>query len=119
MHKPDFTFASSASIENALSERIEQIRLQRNLTQQTLAEMAGISRSTVTRLRQNDRGISLDSFIRLLQALQLEDHLHTLLPDPGISPLESLETKGQGRQRARPKKHDHKAWTWKTEGDRE
>ncbi len=89
-HKIDFSIASSAGIENALCKRIEDIRLQRNLTQQQLAEMAGISRSTMTRLAQNDRGISFDSFIRILQALQLDDHLDALLPDPGISPLEIL-----------------------------
>ena len=111
-HKVDFSLASSEAIETALSRRIEDIRLSRNLTQAQLADQAGVSRSTITRLVQNGKGISLDSFIRIMQALQLDDHLQTLLPDPGISPLEQLETDGRKRQRARKKKKATKQWTW-------
>ena len=113
MHKIDFNLASSEAIENALSERIEEIRLQQNITQSQLSREAGISRSTITRLAQEGKGISLDSFIRILKALQLGSHLKALLPDPEFSPLEQLEKgKQRSRQRARAKKKDQKKWTW-------
>lgn len=115
-HKIDFSIASSAAVENALGQKIEKIRLSRNLTQAQLANQAGISRSTFTRFVQDDKGISLDSFIRIMQALQLHDHLQALLPDPGISPLQQLENDGKERQRARRKKPTSKQWTW---GDEE
>lgn len=112
-HKIDFSLASSEAIENALSERIEEIRLKRNITQNRLAQEAGVSRSTITRLVQEGKGISLDSFIRILKALQLAGNLGTLAPDPGLSPLEELEKDGQrSRQRARARKRDQKKWTW-------
>lgn len=113
MHKIEFGLASSEAIENALSERIEELRLQRNITQSRLAREAGVSRSTITRLVQEGKGISLDSFIRILKALQLAHNLESLLPDPGLSPLAELENGGQApRQRARGKKRDRKKWTW-------
>ncbi len=116
-HKIDFDFASSETIEDALSERIEEIRLKRNITQSRLAREAGVSRSTITRLAQEGKGISLDSFIRVLKALQLADNLGTLLPDPGLSPLEELEKSSQpSRQRARARKRDQKKWTWGDQG---
>ena len=114
-HKIEFGLASSEAIENALSERIEEIRLMRNITQSRLAREAGVSRSTITRLVQEGKGISLDSFIRILKALQLARNLGTLLPEPGLSPLEELEKKSQAprqRARARTKKQDQKKWTW-------
>ena len=112
-HKIEFGLASSEAIENALSERIEELRLQRNITQSRLAREAGVSRSTITRLVQQGKGISLDSFIRILKALQLAHNLESLLPDPGLSPLEELEKSSQTpRQRARGKKQDRKKWTW-------
>ena len=116
-HKIDFGLASSETIEDALSERIEKIRLKRNITQSRLAREAGVSRSTITRLAQEGKGISLDSFIRVLKALQLADSLGTLLPDPGLSPLEELEKSSQpSRQRARARKRDQKKWTWGDQG---
>jgi len=80
-HKIDFSVASSEAIEDALSERIEALRLQQNITQSHLAREAGVSRSTITRLAQQGKGISLDSFIRILQALQLQHNLESLLPN--------------------------------------
>ena len=117
VHKIDFNLASSEAIENALSERIEEIRLKRNITQSRLSREAGVSRSTITRLAQEGKGISLDSFIRVLKALQLADNLGTLLPEPGLSPLEELERGSQSpRQRARARKQDSKKWTWQDDG---
>ena len=111
-HNDDFSLTSSTDIEGALCERIEAIRLSRNMTQTELAKQAGVSRSTLTRLARGDTGISLDSFIRILQALDLHTHLETLLPDPSISPLQRLEKKGKQRQRARPKKIQATVWEW-------
>ncbi|MCY3997382.1 MAG: helix-turn-helix transcriptional regulator [Rhodobacter sp.] len=112
-HKIDFGLATSQAIEDALGERIEEIRLKRNITQSRLAREAGVSRSTVTRLARKGKGISLDSLIRILKALRLEDNLGTLLPEPGLSPLEELEKGSRpARRRARAGKQDRKKWTW-------
>jgi len=118
-HKIDFSLVSSEEVEIALSQRLESIRLNRNLTQANLAKQAGISRSTVTRLAQARNGISLDSFIRIMLALNLHDHLQALLPDPGISPLEQLERGGEKRHRARGKQKVTKKWTWGDDGEKE
>jgi len=120
-HYIDFSIASSESIEHALAQRLETIRLSRNLTQSQLASMAGVSRSTLARLKQGDNGISLNNFIRIMQALQLHGHLEALLPDPSVSPLEQLEKQSSNkataknvkpRQRARTKKAENSEWAW-------
>ena len=116
-HKIDFKLASSGVVEDALGERIEEIRLKQNVTQSRLAREAGVSRSTITRMAQKGKGISLDSFIRILKALQLAHNLEVLLPEPGLSPLDELVRESRpNRKRARIKKQNRKKWTWLDQG---
>lgn len=113
---------TSGAIEDMLSERLESIRLKRNITQARLAKEAGISRGTVTRLATRGKGISLDSFIRILKALGLAEQLASLIPPPVASPLERLADnelkRRRTRKRARPKsiKRSEQQWTWEEDG---
>lgn len=116
-HNIDFSTATSETIENSLGKQLEAIRLSRNITQSQLAKQAGVSRSTITRLAQEGKGISLDSFIRILHALQLHGHLQSLLPDPSISPLERMQFAGKRRQRARESDAAHGDWAWENSDD--
>ncbi|MDH3628193.1 MAG: helix-turn-helix domain-containing protein [Acidobacteriota bacterium] len=111
-YKVNFSLASSDQIESALARRLEAIRLSRNITQSQLAREAGVSLSTISRLVQDGKGISLDSFIRILQALKLHGHLEALLPDPAVNPLERIKGRGKRRQRARPKTKESAEWSW-------
>jgi transcriptional regulator with XRE-family HTH domain len=100
------------SIEADLGKRLEQIRLSRNIPQAKLAEEAGVSRRTITRL-EHGQGVSLDTLIRVLRALGLADRLAALLPDPSVRPIERVRLKGRERQRARPKRErTSDDWTW-------
>lgn len=58
------------------------------------------------------QAISLDSFVRVMMALGLTDHLAALLPDPAIRHVERLQRHGGERQRARRKKPAESEWTW-------
>ena len=113
MHKINFDTAPSEAIESALGRRIEKIRLSRNIPQRRLANEAGVSRSTITRLAQQGKGVSLDSFIRVMQALGLSHHLESLLPDPTVRPVERIRFGGSQRRRAREKsKTGASDWSW-------
>ena len=117
--KTDFTIASPESIESALGERLEALRLSRNINQTALAEEAGVSRRTITRL-ENGQGMSLNTLIRIMRALGIADRLETLLPDPAVRPVERVRLKGRERRRARKKKgSDDAAWSWDTEPDQQ
>ena len=83
----DFSTSSSAAIASALCKHLEEIRLSKNISQAELAKQAGVSRSTMTRIADG-QSVSLDSFIRVIKALGLADHLATLLPDPRVRPVE-------------------------------
>jgi len=109
----DFETASSEQIERALCERVERIRLSRNVTQKQLAAQAGVSLRTIGRLEKGE-GVSLDTFIRVLTALGVQGNLAALLPDPRVRPIERIRAGGRERRRARPAAHDDAPapWTW-------
>lgn len=114
----DFHIATSEQIERDLGVRLEALRLSRNLTQQALAKDAGISVSTLKRLERGNT-TTLDSFIRVIIALRLQDHIASLLPDPGLRPVERVARKGRERRRARPAApaQPPAPWSWGEEDE--
>ncbi len=109
----DYSIATSEQIEVAICEKIEHIRLARNVTQVDLAEQAGVSLRTVRRLEKG-QGVSLDTFIRVLIALGVQQNLEAMLPDPRIRPIDRVNIGGKERKRASSKKSsiDKASWVW-------
>jgi transcriptional regulator with XRE-family HTH domain len=117
-HNIEYTLTSPADIEADLGRRLEEIRLGKNINQTQLAEEAGVSRRTITRL-ENGEGVSLDTLIRVVQALGLADRLATLLPDPSVRPIDRVRLKGRERKRARPTaKNVSREWSWAEKTDK-
>lgn len=117
----DFTIANSQQIASTLARQLVDIRLAHNFTQAELAREAGISTLTVHNL-ENGQGVSLDTFIRVLIALNLQGNLEALLPSTSIRPIERVALSGKERKRARTKQDqtDQSTWTWGDErGDKE
>lgn len=111
MHSIDFSIAPSSAVIRTLFERLEEIRLSHNISQADLAREAGVSRSTITRLAAG-QNISVDSFVRVMQALGLADHLAALLPNPDVRPVERIRLEGGERRRASSKRKPTKKWQW-------
>ncbi|MBN1267561.1 MAG: helix-turn-helix transcriptional regulator [Anaerolineales bacterium] len=109
----DFSTATSGQIEAELCRHLQQIRLSRNVTQAQLAREAGVSTGTISRMERG-QGVSLDSFIRTLIALDIQQNLQVLLPDISIRPMERIDGAGHERQRARPSlaMKDQAPWVW-------
>ncbi len=109
----EFSIATSVQIEAALCKRLENIRLSRNITQAQLAEEAGVSLRTIGRLEKG-QGVSLDTFIRVMMALGIQQSLETLMPDPTVRPIERVGFNAGERKRARPIQHgdERSIWSW-------
>ncbi len=107
----EFSVAMSDQIEAALCKRLESIRLSRNITQTQLAEEAGISPRTIGRLEKG-QGVSVDTFIRIMIALGIQQSLEALLPDPTVRPIERVGIRAGERKRARPTQSSNKSPTW-------
>jgi len=103
---------SNEHIRDQLGNRIRKVRKSRRITQQQLAERAGLSRPTVSMLeRGND--VSLDSFLSMLRALDLLDALDAAVAEPGTSPMVELTGRTQNIQ---PKSAEATGWSWGDEG---
>jgi len=90
---------SDKALLRDLGERLRQARLRRNLSQQELAQRAGLNRSTVS---EYERGSSTSTLtlVQVLRALGMLDELTDFLPDPGPSPLDLAQSQHHQRQRA-------------------
>lgn len=112
-HTPD-----DAVLEE-LGTRLRAVRLHRNLSQERLAEEAGIGRVTLQRLEEGKVSASMPSLIRVLRALDLSEGLDLLIPPPRPSPVEEAERGRRPRRRAgssRPTERRDEGWRW---GDEE
>jgi transcriptional regulator with XRE-family HTH domain len=90
---------SDRAILREMGRRLNRKRLDKNVSQQELAEMAGLNRTTVSEIEQG-KPFAMLTFIQILRALDALDELDSLLPDPGISPLQLAKMKGKVRRRA-------------------
>ena len=95
----DFRGMTNKAILGVLGERVNRQRLNQNITQAELSKQAGVGRIVVHRL-ESGLGCNLESFLRVLRALNLLEQLNTFLPEPGPSPIQLAKLKGHARQRA-------------------
>jgi len=100
-----------------LGGRLTQRRLELQLTQEMLAERAGVAKRTVERIEAGGTA-QLSTLIRLLRALELLERLETLVPEAGPRPMDLIRLKGKARQRASGKRaaRNKEPWRW---GDEE
>ena len=90
---------SDRAVLQEIGRRIKRKRLDKNLTQQNLANQAGLSRTTISDLERGAPA-GLLTVIQVLRVLGGLEELDAFLPDPGLSPLQLARLKGRQRQRA-------------------
>lgn len=93
-HNNDFPI----TIAEALGERLKRARLNKNLTQNEVAQLAWISRRAVLNAEKGD--VRLADLVAILQALDLVDQLNLFLPEQPLSPIQLLKLRGKTRKRA-------------------
>ncbi len=117
--KIDAHMADEALLQ-LIGERLAQHRLSLNLTQEQLAEKAGLGLRTVQRLELGAAATQLPGFVRICRALGLAGRFDMLIPEPVPSPVAQLKLRGKVRfraSRAKPGKPAKAAgaWQWGTE----
>ncbi len=113
----DIYVLSDTIIFEKIGNRLRQARLKQNITQQCLAESAGISLSSLKKIEKGEIG-SFDSLIRVMRTLGLLDVLQPLVEEEQLSPNEYYEliqtSKTKTRKRATRTSHqpvkEESAW---------
>ena len=95
---------SDAAILVELGQRLKDLRLSQNLSQQSLADITGLSRKTISETEQGEVNISLMTLIQLLRGLNSLDSFNQFLPKQELSPLQIAKLQGKKRQRASRKR---------------
>lgn len=78
---------ADAVILNRIGSHLKAVRLRQNITQQSLADAAGVSLSSLKKIEKGEIG-SFDSFLRVLRTLGKLDVLQPLVDEEQLSPSE-------------------------------
>ena len=99
-----FTYTmSDKAILSQLGAQLKQMRLNKNITQQQMSKMAGLSRSAISAI-ENDGNGSMISFVQMLRALEKLEILNHFITEAPVSPIQIAKLHGKQRQRASMKR---------------
>lgn len=87
------------AVLNELGARIARLRIDRGMTQDSLAAAAGIAKRTLERLENGDQ-VQLSTLISVLRELGRLDTMDLVVPEVEIRPVQMLEAKAHTRKRA-------------------
>jgi len=107
----DYYSLSDTAIEVEIGARLKALRLRKNITQQALADAAGLSVTAIKGIESG--GGRLSTLIAVLRELKALDQLEQFIPEITISPLQLARRKGKKTERAsgpRRKPDDEDAW---------
>lgn len=81
---------ADAIILNRMGNHLKAVRLRQNITQQSLADTAGVSLSSLKKIEKGEIK-SFDSLLRVLRTLGKLDVLQPLVDEEQLSPSEYYE----------------------------
>ncbi|NLV53270.1 MAG: helix-turn-helix domain-containing protein [Bacteroidales bacterium] len=86
----DIYMLPDSTILHRIGNRLKTIRLKQNITQQSLADSAGVSLSSLKKIEKGEIR-SFDSLLRVLRILGKLDVLQPLIEEEQMSPSEYYE----------------------------
>ncbi len=95
-------YENNITLAKEFGQRLQDLRLSMNYSQEDLASKAGVSKSTVLRAEKGDF-INIEKILNILRALDLIENLELLIPEWQPSP-EMYYKNLKKRQRAGKKK---------------
>lgn len=93
---------TDTAIYSRIGNHLRQARLKQNITQQSLAESANVSLSSIRKIEKGEIG-SFDALVRVMRILGKLDVLQPLIDEEQMSPSEyyDLVNSSKSRQRKR------------------
>ena len=94
---------SNSAIIEEVGKRLKDYRIRRKLTQQEVAEQAGISIFSVAQIERG-KVVTMSIFLSVIRVLRLLENFELFIPEIGISPIELLKLKGKTPKRIKKSK---------------
>ncbi len=82
--KPPVIYPNEHRVLAAFGERLRLARRRRKLTTTTVAERAGIARTTLYKAEGGDPGVTLGTYVRILATLGMEKDFEHLAADDKV-----------------------------------
>ena len=89
---------STELLLKTLGLRIKQARINKNFTQNEVADIIGKSRTAIEGAEKGK--CTLETFVSILEALDLIDSIDLFLPEQPLSPIALAKAQGNIRKRA-------------------
>ena len=96
----DIYTLSDTQLGKRIGEKLKAIRLKRNITQQSLAEAASISLSSVKKVENGEIG-SFDTLLRILRTRGMLEFISQLFEEEQLSPSEYYEMVNKAKKQTR------------------
>ena len=93
-----------------LGARIAEHRLNRRMTQEELAQRAGLSKRTIERIEKAEPGLRLSAFVAVCQVLGLTSGFDALVPAIELGPLALAKGKRLPRRVRKPSRTANVKW---------
>ena len=97
-------FMTNDALLQYVGKQMRQMRINARLSQQQLAERAGVSRSTVTQV-ENGKGMKMESVVAMLRVLNKLEILNQFETEAMVSPLLIAQRAGKTPKHIYPR-HD-------------
>jgi transcriptional regulator with XRE-family HTH domain len=92
------------AIVREICKGLKQMRLDKNLSQQELANRAGLSRITISHM-ESGRSANLLTIVQILRVFDKLNVFNEFVQEPEISPLILFEQQEKMRKKATPKQY--------------
>ena len=117
----DWNKRSNAELMEIIGKAIKGRRLVKNISQQELGELSGVSRPSIVRFETGKGNISLDNLLRIFKALSMANELKAIFTAMEESPTllaKALSKKTQQRVQWSKRREVEKQAIWQWEEDK-
>lgn len=98
MHLTDLH--TDEAVLRELGQRLERLRLARNISQEELGRLAGVSRASVIRVERGE-SVQMSTMVKLWRALDLLPEIDAAVPERIDSPIADVDRESRRRERRR------------------
>jgi transcriptional regulator with XRE-family HTH domain len=112
----DWNNETTTRLLKVIGQSVKARRVTKELSQEALAKLSGVSHASIARFETGKGNISLENLLLILKALEIADELKIIFKDKDVSPsllAKATTKKTKERVRKSQKKSELKSTAWK------